>query len=302
MTWSSVVKQAALGVGGYRAIGAARRFPGLAVLAYHGILADDTPRATVPFAPLHVGASTFRAHCAMLAAHCDCMTLDDACAVWAGTLPMPPRGVVVTFDDGHRGLVSHALPSLERYRVPAVVFVCTGPVVSGNAFWFDAMARRDGESAVAAAKSWPYDAWRARVPLELAAPDDPVAPLTLDAVQRLAAHPLITLGAHTVMHPILARAPRDVQAREIAESVQTVRQWTGRSSIAFAFPNGRPGVDFDDTAVAEVERTGSPVAFTTHEAFAARREPALARSRFMMLASVSAAELAHRLFVSWPRR
>lgn len=278
-----------------------RRFPGLAVLSYHGVLPHDTPRDTVPFAPLHVGASTFRAHCAMLASHCDCLSLDDALRVWDGTVPMPARGVVVTFDDGHRALLDHALPALDQYGVPAAVFVCTGPVTSGTAFWFDALARRDGEAAVEAAKALTYDAWQRLCPQVPTTSDDPVAPLDMAAVQRLAAHPRVTLGAHSVTHPILSRAPREVQAREIADSVRTVGAWTGRRAVAFAYPNGRPTRDFDETTMAEVAGAGCPVAFTTHEAFAGLQESPLARSRFVVLASVSAAELAHRLFVSWPR-
>jgi peptidoglycan/xylan/chitin deacetylase (PgdA/CDA1 family) len=301
MTWRQHVKRAALSGGVYRALAPGRPFPGLAVLAYHAVLADDVARAVVPFAPLHVGASTFRSHCAMLASHCDCLSLADACAIWEGRVPMPRRGVVLTFDDGHRGLVAHALPSLERYGIPAAVHVCTGPVASGASFWFDVMARRESEAAVEAAKALPYDVWRTRLQVAVAAPDDPVAPLDPVQLRHLAAHPLITLGAHTVTHPILARAPRDVQAREISESVQALAEWTGITPTAFAYPNGRPDLDFDAATMAEVAKAGCGVAFTTHEAFARPDEPAMARSRFLILADVDAAELAHRLLISWPR-
>jgi peptidoglycan/xylan/chitin deacetylase (PgdA/CDA1 family) len=37
-----------------------------------------------------------------------------------------PLGVVVTFDDGCYGVLAHALPVLERWRIPAAVFVATG--------------------------------------------------------------------------------------------------------------------------------------------------------------------------------
>jgi len=45
----------------------------------------------------------------------------------------PPR-VVLTFDDGARDFVCHALPLLERYGATASVFVCAQPYLEGRLF------------------------------------------------------------------------------------------------------------------------------------------------------------------------
>ncbi len=37
-----------------------------------------------------------------------------------------PGSVALTFDDGYRSVLTHALPVLQRYRLPATVFVVTG--------------------------------------------------------------------------------------------------------------------------------------------------------------------------------
>ncbi len=52
-----------------------------------------------------------------------------------GTAPMTPSLCAVTFDDGWRDVHEHALPVLRRYRIPATVFVATGPVDRGEWFW-----------------------------------------------------------------------------------------------------------------------------------------------------------------------
>ncbi len=296
-----VAKRALFGAGHYARALATRRFPGIAVLGYHAVVADHTPRARLPFAALHVDAATLDAHLKLLAAHCDPLSLDDARAIWAGSTPMPPRAVLVTFDDGHRGVLRLALPLLERHKVPAAVFVCTEPVATGNSFWFDTLARSESEAAVEAAKRQPYIAWRARTERVVlrAAETDPLAPCTVDEVRALAAHPLITLGAHTATHPVLAQAALTDQGDEIVRSLDALAGWTGVRPDALAYPNGRPGIDFSVDTERVAARSGIAVAFSTQPAFAALAGRALARPRFVMLESVDAAELAHRLAYSW---
>lgn len=49
--------------------------------------------------------------------------------------------VALTFDDGYRDNILAALPILERYDVPATVFVVSGAVGSTREFWWDALER-----------------------------------------------------------------------------------------------------------------------------------------------------------------
>ncbi len=51
---------------------------------------------------------------------------------------LPPRAVAVTFDDGYADVLDKARPWLERYGVPATVFVVTGRL--GHKFWWDELA------------------------------------------------------------------------------------------------------------------------------------------------------------------
>ena len=50
---------------------------------------------------------------------------------------LPERGVVVTFDDGYADNLYKAKPLLERYNVPATVFVTSGYVGQEREFWWD---------------------------------------------------------------------------------------------------------------------------------------------------------------------
>ncbi len=298
----SLVKRGLLAAGYYRQALTRKPFPGVAVLCYHGVRDDGMPRDTLPLAYLHIPASRFESHCRVIRECCDPISLDDWRAAWNGRGALPARPVLITFDDGYRSVLTRALPILRRHGLPAAVFVCTSPMGGRRMLWFDHVAARDGEDAVEALKSKPYGWWReivADAP-EISG-DDPRALLTPDELRTLADTPGIEIGGHTARHPILAHAPAADQCREIEQNLREIREWTGRTARAFAYPNGRPGLDYDAETVALLGKAGVDAAFTTRPAFAVAGEPALERSRFMMLDELTDAELAHRLAHSWPR-
>ena len=117
----------------------------------------------------------------------------------------------------------------------------------------------------------------------------------------LAGIPGIEIGGHTVRHPILARASATEQRQEIEPNLKSIAEWTGKPVRAFAYPNGRPGFDYNADTMAILRDTGIDIAFNTHGDFARTGEPSLERSRFLLLDDTSAGELAHRMTYSWPR-
>ena len=109
---SAAVKQGMLTLGQYRRTLARTTLPGVAVLGYHGLRADDLPAGSMAFENLHVRASTFDAHCRVVRECCDPITLDDWREAAAGRTPLPPRPVLITFDDGYRSVARIGAPIL----------------------------------------------------------------------------------------------------------------------------------------------------------------------------------------------
>jgi peptidoglycan/xylan/chitin deacetylase (PgdA/CDA1 family) len=277
-------------------------FPGVLVLCYHGVRAATDAFKRVPFADLHINADTFEAHCRVIAETCHPIDLAAFCAAHAVGGALPERPVLVTFDDGYRSVFELARPILLRYRIPAVVFVCSEPVRRQRLFWFDAVARAIGPAAVDTLRGQASDEWR-RVAAEhdTAAADVPqLAPMTAAHVRQLADEGF-AIGVHSASHAPLAAASASIQRHELESCRSALQSWTGQRVETVAYPFGAPRTDYTSETVAIAADLGFVAGFSTSSGFARMTEPPLERSRFVVLDAVTAPELAHRIAHSWPR-
>lgn len=98
--------------------GPALRTP-VPVLMYHVI---GTPPPGAPYPELFVSRPLFAAQMAALArAGYHAVTLDRVWRAWHGRAPLPPRPIVLSFDDGYRGDYGAAMPILHRRGWPGVL-------------------------------------------------------------------------------------------------------------------------------------------------------------------------------------
>lgn len=188
------------------------------------------------------------------------------------------RQVVITFDDGYRDNCETALPLLEQQDWPAAFFLCTGPIAAGTPFWSDEFVRAFSGPAVDHLET--YFRWQ-RMPdsdrqallADIPRPAVPRSayPMSPDDAGRLAKHPLVTIGAHTVTHPVLADLPHDQQEWELAGSKRQLEEWTDRSVDLLAYPYG--GHETYSAVTQELARqTGFRAAVTTRACRAAKHE------------------------------
>ena len=129
-------------------------------------------------------------------------------AIAAGRTP-PAGTVCITFDDGYRDNLTVAAPILERYRLPATLFLATGLVERGENQWSDtlhSLSRKDLHAQLLEASH----AERMRVLDEFqAAVKAPRLMLDWDGVRELTRrYPRFEIGGHTRDHLDLTRPPR----------------------------------------------------------------------------------------------
>lgn len=276
----------------------------LAIVMFHRVHAQ--PDALFPG---EIDAVAFRTRLAWLRTWFNVLPLEDAVAALSrGTLPA--RALAITFDDGYADNVDVALPILRELGMPATFFIATG-FLDGGRMWNDTVieglrrapgpmldltsigdgvvdlttlaSRRTAiDKALRALKYLPPDTREARVRalLHAVGADLPRNLMMSGAdVRRLSAAGM-SVGAHTVHHPILASVDAAAARDEIAHSRETLEALLRRPVTLFAYPNGKPNRDYRARDV-EIARTlGFTAAFSTAHGVASRRDPLHELPRF----------------------
>ena len=111
----------------------ARILGGALILGYHRIsLVEDD------FYEVCVSPENFAGHMEALRKYAHPISLSKLVKSLQQNV-LPPRSVAVTFDDGYLDNLDVAKPLLEKYDIPATVFICTGYM--GKEFWWDELGR-----------------------------------------------------------------------------------------------------------------------------------------------------------------
>ena len=239
-------------------------------LNYHRITCEDFgPRTFNPNVGLSVHQDAFDEQMRFLSEHCVCLTAEDAVRLLIrGTLPV--NSVVVTFDDGYRDNLTLALPILEKYGVPATIFVATGLIDRTANLWWEEhrfiLERLPRLSCAWQGKSYDWDlsslqlkevaaadlrslfkrldipdqqsllnVLRAQCPEQYSYNDNI---LSWEEVRKLDEHPLITIGAHTRNHAILSRLTESELRSELAGSKKILEGHLNHSVDLLAYPVG----------------------------------------------------------------
>jgi peptidoglycan/xylan/chitin deacetylase (PgdA/CDA1 family) len=268
------------------------------VLAYHGVLTRS--RAASAYLDYNfIPADAFDCQIAHLKQHYHPVSLSEFVASREDGRELPPRAVLVTFDDGFANNWHVAYPILRSHGVPFAVFLATGLIGRADAqLWSERASRtvylsdRSRVSIDLAGGRRQFDLstpqlreQASRAIVQLLKRLDPAGRerhlvsieqafgrravsvaererydfLTWNDVREMA-RAGVEFGSHTVTHPILSTLDTATLERELVESKRQIEEQLGIPCQTFAYPNGGAG-DFGPRERRAVRDAGYRCAF-----------------------------------------
>ncbi len=264
-----------------------RKEPSGRILIYHRVN-DDLD----PFFP-SITTQLFEEEMRHLARHYKVVSLGGMLKHFEDGSPEPL--LAITFDDGYQDNYQNAFPILQRYGLPATIFLTTGSIDSRQPLWFEQLAeavkkttrehldleidiprrfwmRTQRERLEANARI--FDIMR-RLPdtqrrqsmghilkeLALGLEDRRNKMLTWDEIRLMKAQG-IDFGGHTVTHPFISQLTAGQVAWEVRECKRRIEDELQVPVDCFAYPNGREE-DFGEWNKEAIHQAGYRTAVTT---------------------------------------
>jgi peptidoglycan/xylan/chitin deacetylase (PgdA/CDA1 family) len=299
-----------LGMFGLRSISRANLWPAsaslvgnsLRVLMYHRV-SDPDADGFFGMKPLvSARPDQFAAQMDYISRHYNPVSIAN-CLDWIyEDKPLPPRALLITFDDGYRDNLTNALPVLSKRQIPFVCFVATGYLEDERVYFWDWAAeafRRsrvkcgavpsigerswDGRSCEAVAEEWVQGVARLDDAARAAAMERLSEFLEFEVTKPPAGTHLgwadleemcrngCTIGAHTVTHAMMLDLSLAEARQELEASKVELEKRLETPVSSFAFPYGRPG-EYDRAFMPLLPELGFKIAFRATGAFNFRKE------------------------------
>ncbi len=260
----------------------------LRVLTYHRV---DYPEAHPALYPGLISATpeAFEEQIRYLAAHYRPVSTPELLEAGRNRTALPPRSVMVTFDDAYSDFAERAWPILKRCQIPVTLFVPTAfPDHPERAFWWDRLHQAMSETAHQAELATPVGKlplatpnqraqafrqlwehvkmlphreamdWVEQICNELGISQPIHHVLGWEALRQLSREG-VTLGAHTRTHPLMHRVSLEEARAEAVGSLRDLEKEIGSALPIFAYPGGGHTAEM----ARMLEHEGFALAFTT---------------------------------------
>ncbi|MFQ6028105.1 MAG: hypothetical protein ACE5Q6_11485, partial [Dehalococcoidia bacterium] len=111
----------------------------ITILGYHGFVGEEELTPEQNPQGMHLSRAKFAQQLRYVKANYNVVSLEQVVKHFEGD-DLPDYPLVVTIDDGYRGIYTQALPALEEAGLPSSVFVATGFVDGKEMLWHDRVA------------------------------------------------------------------------------------------------------------------------------------------------------------------
>lgn len=260
--------------------------PKLTTLIYHQVLPEPDP-----LRPWEIDLARFRQHMAWIADTYKVIPLIDAVQrLNNGTLD---KGCAcITFDDGYMNNATVAANVLKKFNFHATFF-CTSAYLDGDMMWNDkviesvrnwpeatldlealdiiALPVESAEEKLAATHTvlnkLKYADFEERHKIandlskQCAAPAERLM-MTAKEIKQLKEDGM-TIGGHTHDHPILLKLDPEQARQQILQNKTILEEIISEPLDLFAYPNGKPGVDYNQDHIQMIKQAGYQAAMST---------------------------------------
>jgi peptidoglycan/xylan/chitin deacetylase (PgdA/CDA1 family) len=263
---------------------------------YHGVTQSDYQPPVWTQLPITI----FKKQVEWLAQNYNPVTLSQVVAAIKGGDNLPPKSVLLTFDDGLKNNYTVAFPILKQFEVPAAIFLTVDFIDSERFFWVDelylalvsaheqgktiVLSHREAKSKVKAGHLWEayltMVEFLKRIPekdriLRMKAILDQVSIereryqndfglLSWKNVIEMEKSNLIEFGAHTANHRILTSIPDEELTDELFGAKERLEEHLSHKVTSFCYPNGGFGKDYLPKHREMLQAAGYDCAFSTN--------------------------------------
>ena len=183
--------------------------------------------------------------------------------------PLPPNPLIVTFDDGYRDNYTNAFPVLQKFEVPATIFLTADYINTDKLFWWDEVSyymKAQGKSEpdiknLLRSLKLITDDKRIEAVEDIKKSNKGVSQFSerqalnweeVKAMSRAG----IEFGSHTMSHPVLSKVEDKHELEyEIRQSKKIIEEKIEKEVIVFSYPIGG-GDSFSSDIKKEVKDAG----------------------------------------------
>jgi len=290
------------------------------ILMYHRVLRHVDPHGINVQPGMYVTSRTFERQISFLASTHQILPLEELIGK-ANRNESMGGCCAITFDDGWRDNYTEAFPLLEKYRVPATVFLATSFIGTNRLFWpeeicwllehqhtlknkpvDDPVAVQIFKREIKEYRSETRDKFldniitsmKRRSPVERnqvldyyrkcsTGSDISRQMLNWEEVDEMQSSGLITFGAHTVKHELLDQLPLSDVRTEIFQSKTDIEQKLGVNVTTFSYPNG----NYTEDIVKMLNEFDFAGAVTTRKGFLGHQTPRMEIPRIAIHEDIS---------------
>jgi len=200
----------------------------------------------------------------------------------------------ICFDDGDETFYENAFPVLKEMNIPATLFVSPKVIKNGSNYWFQEVSfvrehlddvllkemiceilgcnysqiKKYGIFSIFACMRLKdilkvIDSVKEKYNINV----NKRYNITQNQLDELNKSNIITIGAHTMNHPILSNEIDDDSRKEMCDSVEKLSEMLDRDIKYFAYPNGISGLDYGIREELILQENKIELAFTTDKNF-----------------------------------